>query len=565
MDAYNILTEPWMPVIDRQGSEKLVGLRDYLINAHLYRKSAENKNLPILRRLQQRLAELFIADVLKNERIEDILDIGYFDPVLIDSYINDCEQKGISFDLFDQERPFLQTDRNTFRKIFLSGKGKESTSIAAINPRMCSGSNKVFFNPVTSKDYLNNTGAKDIRDSFYDDIYDSKYPCENANKVTFAEYVNLLLIAQCISGMGGSGYAAGLICAGNRPPILYQTDPQINESLFLSILMNTACDEFDDSEKDKPLWRWDSYENGSLFLKNEGISIPKKMGMFFPIQYIYPDIESIDWENKTISRIFKASMKVADKELFDKAREKWIVDTEPSVSIQERTRVSKDKDGNSNEVTIKSSTSFTESNRTWLDIRSYANISSGNAPESLSQSISADSPLREMIGRPIMTAYYLSMNQAKYLSQGSFNCYLPSCILNNKDKYKITERFIVNVEKISSCLNEGVNSIEKAFYAKNTGKSGKSGKISSIKRNTNNRLMRYCEGVFKKKFIPELALVDTDSKDYTAELSSLLEKYDSEVTKYSYKLLYQIPIPFGKSIEAEKQYAEIRKNWRRKK
>ena len=107
--------------------------------------------------------------------------------------------------------------------------------------------------------------------------------------------------------------------------------------------------------------------------------------------------------------------------------------------------------------------------------------------------------------------------------------------------------------------------MKKLFYAKNTGKSGKSGKISSIKRNTNNRLMRYCEGVFKKKFVPELALVDTDSKDYTAELSSLLEKYDSEVTKYSYKLLYQIPIPFGKSIEAEKQYAEIKKKWRRKK
>ena len=30
---FNILTEPWMGVVDNDGTEKLVGLRDYLVNA----------------------------------------------------------------------------------------------------------------------------------------------------------------------------------------------------------------------------------------------------------------------------------------------------------------------------------------------------------------------------------------------------------------------------------------------------------------------------------------------------------------------------------------------------
>ena len=33
---FNVLYEPWMGVVDMDGNETLVGLRDYLVNAHLY-------------------------------------------------------------------------------------------------------------------------------------------------------------------------------------------------------------------------------------------------------------------------------------------------------------------------------------------------------------------------------------------------------------------------------------------------------------------------------------------------------------------------------------------------
>lgn len=60
---FNILYEPWMGVIDMNGNETQVGLRDYLVNAHLYKCSAENRQFAVLRRLQQRLAETFVMDI----------------------------------------------------------------------------------------------------------------------------------------------------------------------------------------------------------------------------------------------------------------------------------------------------------------------------------------------------------------------------------------------------------------------------------------------------------------------------------------------------------------------
>ena len=69
---FNILTEPWLGVVDNDGTEKLVGLRDYLVNAHQYKCSAENKQFAVLRRLQQRLAEMVIIDIYgRNLEPED--------------------------------------------------------------------------------------------------------------------------------------------------------------------------------------------------------------------------------------------------------------------------------------------------------------------------------------------------------------------------------------------------------------------------------------------------------------------------------------------------------------
>lgn len=91
---FNILYEPWMGVIDMNGNETQVGLRDYLVNAHLYKCSAENRQFAVLRRLQQRLAETFVMDIfgLNIDTETSLLDTGYFDAKKIDTYIKQCKE-----------------------------------------------------------------------------------------------------------------------------------------------------------------------------------------------------------------------------------------------------------------------------------------------------------------------------------------------------------------------------------------------------------------------------------------------------------------------------------------
>lgn len=551
---FNILYEPWMGVIDMNGNETQVGLRDYLVNAHLYKCSAENRQFAVLRRLQQRLAETFVMDIfgLNIDTETSLLDTGYFDAKKIDTYIKQCKESGVSFDLFDENRPFMQTDKKTFEKIF---KSKKSVSVATINPRMGSGNNKVFFNNVSTKNYIENTAAEDCRESYYDSVYNKKYTVENAEVISFAEYMNLLLIAHCIAGQGGAGYRSGLMCVG-VPPILYHIDSDKNQTLFHSILMNIAFDSKHNVKNDAPLWRWATYERGKENLnscKTDTVNVPKMEGMFFPVMYLYPDLSSIDETNKTISKVYKINIDLGEADLIAAARERWIEETEPSVSVREIKTASR---------TFKTGTRFAESNRSWLDIKTYADVYDGGAPKCLAGfklTSSYDSfDMEDVFGHPIMTAYYLAMEQAKYLVQGEYQCYLPLCILRDQNKKIVSKGFITAAENMAYQLIRDIKTVNKALNSSDPANDNNKHEIQTVERGLGNRFMRYCEGLFKKEFIPEIAKIDEDDDFYTETLKEKLNNYISKMAGYSWQLIYQVPVPYGKSIEAQKIYEKIR-------
>lgn len=507
---FNVLYEPWMGVVDMDGNETLVGLRDYLVNAHLYKCSAENKQFAVLRRLQQRLAETFVMDIfgINIDTEAALINAGHFDADEIDAYIRNCENSGVSFDLFDENRPFMQTDKITYEKVF---KNKASGPVAAINPRMGSGNNKVFFNNVNVNDYLNNTEAEDCRHSYYDSVYNKKYTVEDAVAISFAEYMNMLLIAHCIAGQGGAGYRSGLMCVG-VPPILYHIDSDMNQTLFHSILMNIAFDNTHSDKNDSPLWRWNTYERGKDDLNSNEVNtvnISKMEGMFFPVMYLYPDLSSIDEENKTISKVYKINIDLGAADLIAAARERWIEETEPSVSVKEiKTSSSR---------TFKTGTRFAESNRSWLDIKTYADVYDGGAPKCLAgfklTSGYNGFDMEDAFGNPVMTAYYLAMEQAKYLVQGEYQCYLPSCILHNHDKKIISEKFITAAENIAYQLARDIKTVDKTLNSSDPANDNNKHEIQTVERVLGNRFMRYCEGLFKKEFIPEIAKIDMAIKN----------------------------------------------------
>ena len=91
---FDELTEPWMGVVDKETGEVLkVGLRDYIVNAHMYKCSAESKDFAIVRRLQQRLAEAVIIDIYGrrvNDELMSVFNNCRFDVDKIDAYFDEC-------------------------------------------------------------------------------------------------------------------------------------------------------------------------------------------------------------------------------------------------------------------------------------------------------------------------------------------------------------------------------------------------------------------------------------------------------------------------------------------
>lgn len=111
--TYNILEREWIPVIDMAGNAQRIGLKDLLLHAHEL-KEVSSAN-PLTEFSIYRFLSVFVMDMLRPETagdIEDILEAGSFDEEELDAYLGVCEKEGVSFDLFDEKKPFMQASFN---------------------------------------------------------------------------------------------------------------------------------------------------------------------------------------------------------------------------------------------------------------------------------------------------------------------------------------------------------------------------------------------------------------------------------------------------------------------
>lgn len=106
--SFQILTQPWIPVKELDGSMKELSLLETLERAHLLSEIQDPS--PMVEYSVYRFLIVFLMDMLRpedEEVLEELLDEGQFDWDTIQRYVRQCEQEGVSFDLFDSERPFL--------------------------------------------------------------------------------------------------------------------------------------------------------------------------------------------------------------------------------------------------------------------------------------------------------------------------------------------------------------------------------------------------------------------------------------------------------------------------
>lgn len=112
--SFNVLTEPWIPVVRKDGSQDELGILPCLENAHELREIRDPS--PIIEFGLYRLLVAFVLDalILADQRpevpsdLKDFIGSGQFDNKLLHAYVEKC---GCAFDLFDDERPFLQSNK----------------------------------------------------------------------------------------------------------------------------------------------------------------------------------------------------------------------------------------------------------------------------------------------------------------------------------------------------------------------------------------------------------------------------------------------------------------------
>lgn len=110
---FYVLDEPWIPVVRLNGTSDMLGIRAVLEQAH------ELKEISVASPLEEysihRFLSVFLMDALRPTELCDIRNLlchGKFDMTQIERYIAQCQSEGVSFDLFDRERPFMQSVYN---------------------------------------------------------------------------------------------------------------------------------------------------------------------------------------------------------------------------------------------------------------------------------------------------------------------------------------------------------------------------------------------------------------------------------------------------------------------
>ena len=165
----NVYYDPWINAMYCDGHENVLSLHDCLTQAEdiksLYIKDAQyslDQTVPYTL-LTMLLARVFHPD--HDEKL-DMFDEGAFDVNKVDEYIKGCEEQGVSFDVFDDNRPFLQDpdykNRKEKSEASTVKKKDETSTVGILDPLMVSGNNTVFYH---NRNYC--TGGSAVEDTLF--------------------------------------------------------------------------------------------------------------------------------------------------------------------------------------------------------------------------------------------------------------------------------------------------------------------------------------------------------------------------------------------------------------
>ncbi len=116
--TFNLLTEPWIPVLQNDGKIRDVGLRELLLDAHNFREIAHDSPPFVASLLMVGVALLHSAwpgetTIEREDEWERVWNLGRFDADVLEAYFQKWADR---FDLFHPQFPFYQTAGMTMEK-----------------------------------------------------------------------------------------------------------------------------------------------------------------------------------------------------------------------------------------------------------------------------------------------------------------------------------------------------------------------------------------------------------------------------------------------------------------
>jgi len=241
---YDLLEEPWIPIMKFNEERKSVGILELFKNANeMAGIDADNamNEYGIIRFLDTFLMAAFLP---KNvEDIQNILEEEIFDMKVINSYIETCKREGVSFDIFDKTKPFLQAKPDV-----RWDNESDIKSVANLDYTLPSGNNAVHFNHTFETD----VSVKPDRAAV------------------------LLLSAQTFCTAGVQGYPSNV---NGAPPMFFI--PQ-GRNLFETLVYSMIPVPEAECAGKNELWR----NNIEIEPLRQITKVPLLSGMFFPARRI---------------------------------------------------------------------------------------------------------------------------------------------------------------------------------------------------------------------------------------------------------------------------------------
>ena len=241
--SFDVLTQPWIPVVDKDGKEAELGLLDALSQAHQWRRIHHPS--PLVEYSIYRFLVIFLMDAFRPQErfdLEDLLAEGQFDRERLENYVAVCQQEGVRFDLFDPERPFLQVKIREDEK-------KNAIPASKLDFSIPSGHNHVHFDHISA-----------------------------SISYTPGETLQHILTQYFFPAQGGQGYKTGL---DKAPPWYVWIE---GETLFQELVNNMISAEDTQFPYAEPpvLWRkTDEIEQGGKVIRLSLLS-----AMLFPCRRI---------------------------------------------------------------------------------------------------------------------------------------------------------------------------------------------------------------------------------------------------------------------------------------